>query len=140
MNHQETQAGPFQTRRQVVATDRAPAAVGPYSQAVRAGGFVWTACCLGIDPATGRLVGGGVAAQTRRALANLEAILEAAGTSMQQVVKTTVFLTDIADFQTMNEVYGTAFPSEPPARTTVAVTALPLGARFGIEAVARIGS
>ncbi len=139
MTNHETHAAPFETRRQTVATDRAPAAIGPYSQAVRAGGFVFTALCIGIDPATGRLVGGGMAAQTKRALGNLEAILDAAGVTLQQVVKTTVFLTDMADFQTMNEVYAMAFPAEPPARTTVAVAELPLAARVGIEAVARMG-
>ncbi len=140
MTSHDSQPAPFETRRQVVTTDRAPAAIGPYSQAIRGGGFVFTACCLGIDPATGQLVGGGIAAQTRRALANLEAILEAAGASLQQVTKTTVFLTDMADFKAMNEVYALAFPAEPPARTTVAVTQLPLGARMGIEAIARVGS
>jgi 2-iminobutanoate/2-iminopropanoate deaminase len=92
-----------------------------------------------LDPDTGRLVGGGVAAQTRRALANLEAILDAAGSSMDQVLRTTVYLTDMADFQAMNEVYALAFGSEPPARSTVSVVALPVTARVGIDAIARTG-
>jgi 2-iminobutanoate/2-iminopropanoate deaminase len=123
--------------RQIVKTSNAPAAVGPYSQAVRASGLVYTSGLIGLDPATGHMVGGGVAAETRQALANAQAVLEAAGTSLGQVLKTTVYLTDMADFRTMNDVYSAFFPVDPPARTTVSVVALPLGARVAIEAVAR---
>jgi len=122
--------------RRVVATDKAPAAVGPYSQAIRVGDLVYTAGQLGIDPATGKLVEGGIQAQTRQALTNLAAVLEAAGSDLAHVVKTTVFLQDIGEFKAMNEVYATFFPQEPPARSAVEVAALPLGARVEIEAVA----
>jgi 2-iminobutanoate/2-iminopropanoate deaminase len=120
----------------MVATDKAPAAVGPYSQGVKVGNLVFTAGQGGLDPATGRMVEGGVEAQTQQTLRNLSAILEAAGSSVSQVVKTTVFLQDIADFQTMNRVYAEFFGGQPPARTTVQAAALPLGALVEIEAVA----
>jgi len=122
--------------RQVIHSAGAPAAVGPYSQAVRAGRLVYTAGQIGLDPATGRLVAPDVPAQTHQALANLRAVLDAAGTSLDRVVKSTVFLTDMADFAAMNAVYAGYFPSAPPARSTVAVAALPLGARVEIEVVA----
>ncbi len=125
-----------ENERQVVATDRAPAAVGPYSQAIRAGGQVYTAGQIALDPATGRLVPGGVREQTRQALANLQAVLEAAGSELDRVVKTTIFLTDMGDFAAVNEVYAEHFTADPPARSTVAVRALPLGARVEIEALA----
>lgn len=120
----------------LVATERAPRAVGPYSQAVVAGGLVFTAGQVGLEPATGEVVAGGVAAETARALENLRAILAAAGSGLERVVKTTVFLTDMADFGAMNEVYARVFGSHRPARSTVAVAALPRGARVEIEAVA----
>lgn len=120
----------------VIATNNAPAAVGPYSQGMRVGDMVYTAGQGALDPATGKRVEGGVAAETEQVLTNIEAILEAAGTSMANVVKTTVFLTDMADFAAMNEVYGRRFADPPPARTTVAVAALPLGILVEIEAVA----
>ena len=120
----------------MVATGKAPAAVGPYSQGVKVGNLVFTAGQGGLDPATGRMVEGGVEAQTLQTLQNLSAILEAAGSSVSQVVKTTVFLQDIADFQTMNRVYAEFFGGQPPARTTVQAAALPLGALVEIEAVA----
>lgn len=123
-------------KRTVVATDEAPAAVGPYSQAIRAGDFVFTAGQLGLDPATGKLVAGGVEAQTRQALTNLSAVLAAAGASLAQVVKTTVFLQDIGDFKAMNGVYAQFFAADPPARSAVQVAALPLGGLVEIEAVA----
>ncbi|MFL7811651.1 MAG: Rid family detoxifying hydrolase, partial [Anaerolineae bacterium] len=113
--------------RHVTTTADAPAAVGPYSQAIRSGDFVYTAGQLGLDPATGKLVAGGIQAQTRQALRNVQAILAASGSSMAHVVKTTVFLQDIADFRDMNEVYATFFPDAPPARSAVQVAALPLG-------------
>jgi len=122
--------------REIVSTDKAPAAVGPYSQAVRAGEFVFAAGQVAIDPATGKFIEGGIEEQTRQVLKNLTAVLEAAGSSLGQVVKTTVFLRDIADFKAMNAVYAQFFPERPPARSTIAVNALPLGALVEIEAVA----
>lgn len=122
----------------VIATKNAPAAVGPYSQGVQVGSMLYTAGQGALNPATGKLVEGGVAAETEQVLTNIEAILEAAGTSMANVVKTTVFLTDMADFAAMNEVYARHFADPPPARTTVAVAALPLDIQVEIEAVAFI--
>lgn len=122
--------------RQVIATAKAPAAVGPYSQAIKANGFVFTAGQLGLDPATGKLVEGDVTDQARQALKNLQAILEAAGSSLEQVVKVTVFLKDINDFKRVNEVYAEFFKASPPARSAVQVAALPLGGLVEIEAVA----
>ena len=124
--------------RQTVSTQDAPAAVGPYSQAVACGRLMYTAGQLGLDPKTGKLAEGGIQAQTRRALTNIKAILEAAGTTMANVIKTTVFLQDIHDFKAMNEVYAQFFPSEPPARSAVQVAALPLGGLVEIEAVASL--
>ena len=121
---------------ETVATDGAPRAIGPYSQALRAGGFLFTAGQVGFDPTTGELVDGGIAEQTRQVLQNIRAILEAGGSGLAQVVKTTVFLVDMADFGAMNEVYAEAFGAHRPARSTVAVAALPRGARVEIEAVA----
>ena len=123
---------------ETVATSGAPRAIGPYSQALRAGGFLFTAGQVGFDPATGELVDGGIAEQTRRVLQNIRAILEAGGSGLAQVVKTTVFLVDMADFAAMNEAYADAFGTHRPARSTVAVAALPRGARVEIEAVAAI--
>jgi 2-iminobutanoate/2-iminopropanoate deaminase len=122
--------------RHVIATERAPAAVGPYSQAIRCCSLVYTAGQLGMDPQTGTLVEGGIQAQTRQALTNIQAVLEAAGTSVTNVVKTTVFLQNIGDFQAMNAVYGEFFDADPPARSAVQVAALPLGGLVEIEAVA----
>jgi 2-iminobutanoate/2-iminopropanoate deaminase len=124
--------------RIVVATDKAPAAVGPYSQGIQVGKLVFTAGQLGMDPATGKLVEGGIEAQTRQALTNLSAVLEAAGASLAHVVKVTVFLQDIGDFQVMNGVYAQFFTADPPARSAVEVAALPLGGLVEIEAVAAI--
>jgi 2-iminobutanoate/2-iminopropanoate deaminase len=123
-----------------VATTGAPKAIGPYSQAVSAQGFLFTAGQVALDPATGELVAGGIAEQTARAMENLRAVLTAAGTSLSQVVKTTVFLVDMADFTAMNEVYGRVFGSHRPARSTVAVAALPRGARVEIEVIAVVNS
>lgn len=123
--------------RTIVSTPGAPAAVGPYSQGIIAGGLVFTAMQIPLDPASGILVSpDDVAAQTRRVLENLRAIVEAAGSSLAQVVKVTVYLQDMADFAAMNAVYGEFFPREPPARSAVAVAALPRGARVAMEAVA----
>ncbi|HKU60808.1 MAG TPA: RidA family protein [Gemmatimonadales bacterium] len=123
---------------ETVATSGAPRAIGPYSQALRAGGFLFTAGQVGFDPASGTLVDGGIGEQTRQVLQNIRAILEAGGSGLAQVVKTTVFLVDMADFAAMNEAYADAFGTHRPARSTVAVAALPRGARVEIEAVAAI--
>ena len=123
-------------QRHIISTDKAPAAVGPYSQGVQVGDFVYSAGQIPLDPITGRLVVGGIEVQTRQVLTNLRAIFEAAGASLPDVVKTTVFLVDMAEFKTMNGVYAEFFPASPPARSTVQVGALPLGARIEIEAVA----
>ena len=119
-----------------VHTDRAPAALGPYSQGVRSGDLVFCAGQVGLDPATGALVPGGIEAQTRRSLTNLSAVLEAAGTDLEHVTKTTVYLADLGDFKAMNGVYAEFFRETPPARSTVAVKGLPLGALVEIEAIA----
>lgn len=121
--------------REIIATSAAPAAIGPYSQGVSTGTLVFTAGQLGLDPATGKLVNG-VENQARQAVANLAAILKAAGSSLDQVVKTTIFLQDMADFAAVNAVYGAAFSARPPARSTVQVAGLPLGALVEIEAIA----
>ena len=119
-----------------VKTDRAPGAIGPYSQAIKAGGFVFVSGQIAIDPQTGQFVAGGIAEQTEQVLKNLSAVLDAAGSSLSQVVKTTVFLADMKEFTAMNEVYGKFFTGEPPARATVAAAGLPKDARVEIEAVA----
>ncbi len=121
-----------------VSTPGAPRAIGPYSQGIQAGGFLFTAGQVGFDPATGELVDGGIAEQTGRVLQNIRAILQAAGTDLSSVVKTTVFLVDMADFTAMNEVYAASFGDHRPARSTVAVAALPRGARVEIEAIAQL--
>jgi len=122
--------------REVIATENAPAAVGPYSQGIRAGHLIFTAGQLGMDPTTGKLVEGGVEAQARQALTNLQAVLEAAGTSLDRAVKVTVFLQDIEDFKAVNGVYAQFFTQDPPARSAVQVAALPLGGLVEIEAIA----
>jgi len=119
-----------------VSTGDAPKAIGPYSQGIIAGGLVFTAGQIAIDPASGEVVPGGAAEQTARVMQNLTAILRAAGSGLDRVVKTTVFLTDMADFAAMNEVYGKAFGSHRPARSTVAVASLPKGVKVEIEAIA----
>jgi 2-iminobutanoate/2-iminopropanoate deaminase len=119
-----------------VATPNAPRAIGPYSQATRAGGLLFTAGQVGFDPSTGELVDGGIAEQTERVLLNIRAILQASGFEMANVIKTTVFLVDMADFAAMNTAYASAFGEHRPARSTVAVAALPRGARVEIEAIA----
>jgi 2-iminobutanoate/2-iminopropanoate deaminase len=123
--------------RKAIATQAAPAAVGPYSQAIKTGELVFASGQLGLDPATGKLQEG-LEAQTRQVLANLSAVLDAAGASLADVVKTTIFLVDISQFATVNAIYGTAFPSPPPARSTVQVAALPLGGLVEIEAIALV--
>lgn len=119
-----------------VTSDKVPQPVGPYSLAIRAGNQVFTAGQIGLDPKTGELVPGGIEAETRQALTNIKHILESAGCGLVDVVKTTVFLQDMADFPRMNAVYAEFFAHHPPARTTVAVAALPKGARVEIEAIA----
>lgn len=120
----------------IIRTDHAPAAVGPYSQAVRVGNFVYTAGQIALDPGTGKMVEGTISEQTEQALQNLEAVLTAAGCSLSDVVKTTVFLQDMFEFGAMNAVYSKFFVEEPPARSAVEVAALPLGAKVEIEGVA----
>jgi 2-iminobutanoate/2-iminopropanoate deaminase len=119
-----------------VASDAAPKAIGPYSQAIRAGEFVFCSGQVGLDASTGELVGGGIEAQTARAIQNLEGVLKAAGLDLTHVVKTTVFLISMDDFPAMNEAYGKFFAGQPPARSTVAVKTLPKGALVEIEAIA----
>jgi 2-iminobutanoate/2-iminopropanoate deaminase len=123
-------------RREVILADRAPAPIGPYSVAVRAGGMLFASGQVGIDPKTGDIVSGGIEAETRQALTNLKNVLEAGGSAAERVLKTTVFLKDMAEFALMNAVYAEFFPEDPPARSTVAVAGLPKGARVEIEAVA----
>lgn len=125
-------------KRKVVQTDKAPAAVGPYSQATKTGKLVFTAGQIPLDPATGKVVEGGIQEQTRQALTNLQAVLEAAGAGLDSAMKTTVFLQDMGEFAAMNAVYKEFFPSEPPARSAVEVAALPLGVRVEIEAIALV--
>jgi 2-iminobutanoate/2-iminopropanoate deaminase len=122
--------------KDIISTDRAPRAIGPYSQAVRAGNMVFASGQIPIDPATGEFVAGGVAEQTEQVLRNLTAVFAAADVGMHQVVKTTVFLIDMDDFTAMNEVYGRFFGTEPPARATVQAARLPRDARVEIEAIA----
>lgn len=119
-----------------VQTDKAPAAIGPYSQGIIANGFLYTAGQIALDPASGQIVGGDVVAQSERVLANLKAILDSAGATWSDVVKTTVYLTDMNDFPRVNEVYAKAFGSARPARSTVQVSALPRGVLVEIDAVA----
>jgi 2-iminobutanoate/2-iminopropanoate deaminase len=123
-------------RKQIVSTENAPAAIGPYSQAVRVGELIYTAGQIALIPETGKLIEGDIDAQTRQVMENLAAVLQAAGSSLTQVVKTTIFVTDINDFAKVNQVYGSFFQDNPPARSTVQVAALPLGANVEIEVVA----
>ena len=122
--------------RDIIATTNAPGAVGPYSQGIRTEQFVYTAGQVPIDPATGTLVTGSIEDQTRRALENAKAVLEAGGTSLDRAVKMTVFMTNLGDFKRMNAVYAELFPEAPPARSAFEVSALPLGADIEIEAIA----
>jgi len=121
---------------ETVATDKAPKAVGPYSQAIRAGDFLFCAGQIPLDPATGILIAGGIKEQTGRVLENIKAVLASQNLGLDRVVKTTVFMTNLADFAAMNAVYAKHFPTNPPARSTVQVAALPKGAQVEIEVVA----
>ncbi|MDQ2675185.1 MAG: RidA family protein [Actinomycetota bacterium] len=124
--------------RQAVSSEAAPKAIGPYSQAIRAGSLLFVSGQIPIDPATGALVDGDIAAQTRQVFSNLEAILQAAGASFDQVVRTTVYLADMNDFGTVNEVYGTYFSQPAPARATVQAARLPKDARVEIDLIASL--
>jgi 2-iminobutanoate/2-iminopropanoate deaminase len=126
----------FAQEKKVVLTKDAPQPIGPYSQAIKAGGFVFASGQIALDPATGKLIEGDIKAQTERVLKNLTAVLGAAGSSMDRVVRTTVFLKNISDFPAMNEVYGQFFKNEPPSRSTVGVAALPRDALLEIDVVA----
>ena len=122
--------------KKTVETSAAPAAIGPYSQAIRAGGFIFYSGQIPLDPQSGVLVDGGIGEQTRQVMANMKAVLSASGRSFDDVVKTTIYLTDLADFATVNEIYGEYFTEMPPARACVQVAALPKGARIEIEWIA----
>lgn len=124
--------------KQVVSTDRAPAAIGPYSQGVRAGELLFASGQIPLDPSTGDLVAGDVTTQTRRAMQNLRAVLEAGGSSLEHVLKTTLYLVDLTEFVLVNQAYAEFFSGHLPARSTVQVAALPRGARVEIEAIARV--
>jgi len=125
--------------REIIQTEHAPQAIGPYSQAVKVNGLVFASGQIPTDPATGQFVAGGIKEQTEQVLKNLSAVLEAAGSGLKQVVKTTVFLIDMDEFVAMNEVYGTFFTEQPPARATVQAARLPRDARVEIEAIALAG-
>jgi len=124
--------------KRVVHSEGAPKAIGPYSQAVVVDGWMFGSGQIGLDPSTGELVGGGVAAQAEQVMRNLAAVLQAAGAGFEQVVKTTIFLADMADFATVNEVYGRRFSGTKPARSTVAAKTLPKGALVEVDFVARL--
>lgn len=121
--------------KEIISTEKAPKALGPYSQAVKANGFIFTAGQGPIDPATGKLVEGDTAAQTHRVMENLKTIVETAGSSLDRAVKATVYLKDMQDFAAMNEVYGRYFPQNPPARTTIQAARLPMDIRVEIDLV-----
>jgi 2-iminobutanoate/2-iminopropanoate deaminase len=125
--------------KKIVATENAPKAIGPYSQAVVANGMAFLSGQIPLDPATGQLVEGDIAVQTARVLDNLKAVLEASGSGLERVVKTTVFLKDMGEFAKMNEVYARYFPSDPPARATVEAARLPRDVRVEIECIALVG-
>lgn len=124
--------------KEVVSTDKAPAAVGPYSQAIRVGNMVFTAGQVAIDPVTGAMAGEDAASQAEQVLKNVKAVLEAAGSSMDKVVKATVFLQNMSDYTAVNEVYSRYFPQDPPARSAVEVAALPRNALVEIETIAYV--
>ena len=123
--------------KKIISTSEAPAAVGPYSQAIRIGNFVYCSGQIPLDPETGEIVPGDVNAQTRRVMENIAAVLRAEGRNFGNIIKTTIFLTDLGNFQIVNEIYGSYFNNQPPARSTVQVSALPKGAKVEIEVIAR---
>src|SRR3954464_6012159 len=122
--------------KKIISTNEAPAAIGPYSQAVRSGNLVFCSGQIPLDPKSGEIVSGEIAVQTRRVMDNIAALLRAEALSFDNIVKTTIFLTDLGDFQTVNEIYGSYFKKDPPARSTVEVSALPRGANVEIEVIA----
>jgi 2-iminobutanoate/2-iminopropanoate deaminase len=124
--------------KQIVSTEQAPGAIGPYSQAVVSDGLAFLSGQIPLDPATGQMAQGDIAAQTARVLDNLQAVLQACGSSLDQVLKTTVYLKDLGEFARMNEVYARYFPAAPPSRSTVEVARLPRDARIEIDAIARV--
>jgi 2-iminobutanoate/2-iminopropanoate deaminase len=126
--------------KQIISTEEAPRAIGPYSQATRAGDWVFLSGQIPLDPATGQIVEGGIVPQTRRVMENLGAVLRAAGATFADVVRTNIYLTDLGDFARVNEVYATYFPKDPPARATVQVAALPRGAAVEIDLTAYLGA
>lgn len=134
----ESLKGAFISVKDIVQTDSAPQAIGPYSQAIKAGGFIFVSGQIPIDPQSGQFVPGGIAEQTEQVLKNLSAVLEAAGSGLDRVVKATVFLADMDEFAAMNQVYGRYFPSNPPARATVEVARLPRDARVEIDVISLI--
>ena len=125
--------------KKIISTNEAPGAIGPYSQAVRSGSFLFCSGQIPLDPKSGQIMSGDIAAQTRRVLDNIAAVLRAEGLTFDNVVKTTIFLTDLGDFQIVNEIYGSYFKQDPPARSTVQVSALPKGAKIEIDAIADAG-
>lgn len=125
-------------KREVITTDKAPKAIGPYSQGIKAGDFVFVSGQIPLDPETGSVISGNIAVQTERVLRNIEAVLDAAGSSMEDVVKTTVYLKDLADFPNFNECYASFFSGNPPARATVEVNRLPKDVMVEIDAVAMV--
>jgi len=126
--------------KKIISTAEAPAAIGPYSQAIRSGSTIYCSGQIPLDPKTGQIISGDISAKTRRVLDNIAAVLKAEGVSFENVVKTTIFLTDLGDFQTVNEIYGSYFENQPPARSTVQVAALPKGAPVEIEVIAVAGN
>ena len=126
--------------KEIITTEKAPRAIGPYAQAVRAGDLLFLSGQIPLDPSTGEMVKGDIAVQTRRVMDNLGAVLATAGAGFQDVVKTTIYLVNLGDFGLVNEVYGSYFPSDPPARATVQVAALPRGASVEIDLVAHVGA
>jgi 2-iminobutanoate/2-iminopropanoate deaminase len=129
-------AATIRDMKEIISTSEAPGAIGPYSQAVRTGNFLFCSGQIPLDPKSGQIVSGDIAAQTRRVLDNIAAILKAENLTFDNVVKTTIFLTDLGDFQTVNEIYGSYFKQDPPARSTVQVAALPKGANVEVEVIA----
>jgi len=132
------ESGGMTMNKETISTDKAPKAIGPYAQAIKAGEFIYTAGQIPIDPQSGNLVAGGIAEQTRQVLENLKAVLEAAGSSPDKVIKATVFLKNMADFAALNEVYGEYLGNAKPARSTVSVADLPRGALVEIDLVAMV--